>query len=257
MSEGLARSLEELLEEGAIWSEGAPPRARRAAACGHVPFGLEPIDAALATGGLLCGATHEFCMEGAFNVPRALLSALALRAFLQHEGRRYCVWIGEDCRPNPLFLRSMLPKECVDAFFSHAFFVAPRGEKKLLWTLEAALRSPAVASVIVALPKLSFALSRRLSLAAAHSGALGLFIVAQGTRASAAHTRWLIRPAPSASPHPRFEISLLKQKAGMPPQASWQVEFIEDGEKVSFALPSDVVSEPLHAAEAHEIRKRA
>lgn len=245
------KKLEELLESGKVWS-GEKPAALRSVPV--VSFGLPQVDKALAHGGLIRGSIHEFCTDGLFKVPLSILSALAVRsghalrhvsAGKQTNSEKYTVWIGRTCWPNPLFLRSLIEDEHADKFFARSLFLHPPDKKKSLWAVEYSLRSPAVHTVVAALPLHSLSITRRLVLAAESTNALGLIAVAESAARSpsAAATRWRISRLPSTSSRPRFTISLLKQKGGTAPSETWICEFEENGETISPHIPADVVSE--------------
>jgi len=267
-------TFEELLEKGKLWyPEGRPMSFQEKQSV--VSLGLTEVDSALASGGLARGAIHEFCCaepaetklqgnENIFKVPLGIFAALAVRsAFTDRTSaaaQKYTLWIGKSCWPNPAFIRNFLPASKAKAFLSHSLFIDPPDEKKFLWSIEAALRSPAVATVAASLvaefKNIPFPLSRRLSLSAKSAGTIGIIAVSTPVlRApSAAATRWRIRPVVSPSEHPRFELSLLKQKGGPVPADPWVCELVDDGEKISFNIPADVVGEP-GAAKAGEYRK--
>ncbi len=236
-------ALEELLENGSLWSGGKACRSPSVRGRGEsVSFGVPEIDSALAFGGLERGAVHEFCCEGSLEVPMGMLAALAVQS--SREGR-YTIWVGRQCRPDPVFIRNLLPRSKAEDFLSHSLFIDPPDQKKILWSVEAALRSPAVSAVTAFLNNISFPLSRRLSLSAKNAQTLGLFAVPPAAllAPTAASTVWQVRPAVSPSLYPRFELSLLKQKGGPVPAAPWVCELVDDGEKISFNIPADVVGE--------------
>lgn len=244
-------TLKELLEKGSLWY---PQGCKVARGMHSVSLGLPEIDSVLASGGLGRGAIHEF--SGPSSHSEASLSILAVFAVRSSLPQKYTVWIGRKCWPDPVFIRNLLPRSKVEDFFSHSLFIDASDEKKFLWSVEAALRSPAVSAVVAVLKNISFPLSRRLSLSAKSAQTLGLFAAPPAALRSptAAATVWQIRSVVSPSPHPRFELSLLKQKGGPVPAASWVCELFDDGEKISFNIPADVVDKS-GAAKADEHRK--
>lgn len=265
------KSLEELLEKGSLWCpEGKSSRAvRRINSFSSVSFGLAEVDSALAVNGLLRGAIHEFCASEFYHsasnrrkreeceVPLSILTMLAVQA-ADAAPEKYTLWIGKICRPNPVFIRNFLSSQRTEIFFSRSLFIDPPDEKKLLWSVEAGLRSPAVVSVIANINNSSLPLSRRLSLSAKSAQTLGLFVVPSASLSTptAAATRWRIRPVVSPSMHARFELSLLKQKGGAVRAAPWIFELIDDGEKISFNIPADVVDKS-RAKKGDKIRRQA
>ena len=79
---------------------------------------------------------------------------------------------------------------------------------------------------------------RRLSLAAAESGALALLLrAAPPTDASTAATRWIVGAAPSAAVHgpgaPRFAMQLVRNRRG--PTGSWILEWSDADERFILA----------------------
>ena len=118
--------------------------------------------------------------------------------------------------------------------------------RDLLWAMEEALRCRAVAAVIGEWRHgvIDMVAMRRLSLAAADSGALALFLrAAPANDASTAATRWIVGASPSLwrereeSP-PRFAAHLIRNRRG--PTGSWILEWSDSDERfllVSHAQP--------------------
>ena len=115
--------------------------------------------------------------------------------------------------------------------------VAARDERALLRAGLDAARCPGLAAVVLEswgpLPLYDLTASRRLVLAAERCGAAVLLLRGQAPpRASAAHTRWQIRAAPSAplaarAPGPAaIEAELLRLRGG-PAGRRWQLEWDE------------------------------
>ena len=102
--------------------------------------------------------------------------------------------------------------------------VAAAHRRDLLWAMEEALRCRAVGAVIgeVRHGAIDMVAMRRLSLAAAESGALALLLrAAPANEASTAATRWIVGAAPSvAAAHgpgpPRFAAHLMRNRRGPP-----------------------------------------
>ncbi len=111
------------------------------------------------------------------------------------------------------------------------WLVATPKEAGVLWAVEEALRSGAVAGVLVALDAPSFVATRRLDMMARGSGALCIALrVKPPDDLSAARVRWRVGPAPSA-PHPwdlgapgapRWRVRAVKRRDG--PPGEWLVE---------------------------------
>lgn len=178
-------------------------------------FDLPSIDNALPFSGLQFGSIHEFFSTNKFP-PCSLLTFLANNSLKKSKNKKFIIWIGKEIWPTAFALRD---------FLENCIFIDPPNEKLLLWSLETALSSPAVASVITKTKNLKFSTTRRLNLAAQRGATLGLIVRDKPTNSfSAAATRWSIKPIISASAHPRFELKLLKCKASFSAKNSWQIE---------------------------------
>jgi protein ImuA len=164
---------------------------------GCLPLGIAAIDEALG-GGLSRGALHEIAAPGEAHLAAATGFALGLAAGARG---RLC-WIAEDMA----LAESGTPYgPGLDAFNlapERLLTVAAAHRRDLLWTMEEALRCRAIGSVIGELRHgaLDAVAVRRLSLAAANSGALALLLrCAPASDASTAATRWIAGAAPSSS----------------------------------------------------------
>jgi protein ImuA len=162
-----------------------------------LPLGIAAIDLALG-GGLARGALHEIAAAGEAHVAAAAGFALGLAP----SGARLA-WIAEDMA----LAESGVPYgPGLDAFGlrpERLLTVAVAQARDLLWAMEEALRCRAVAAVIGELRhgKIDPVAVRRLSLAAAQSGALALLLRAALPRdASTAATRWIVSAAPTVIP---------------------------------------------------------
>lgn len=237
--------------------ESTVPSSVRSSVRLSIPFGIHDIDSALAFNGLARGSVHEFCAVSSSAAsshavsssavllpPLSILSFLAVQSALTGDLNRYTIWIGRDCWPSPLFLRSLLPDHAADLFFRHSIFIDPREEKRKLWSIESALRSPVVLTVVADIPRISLALGRRFSLAAKSTSSTGFFAISDLRAPAVSATRWEISTVPGSSDNPRFKISLLKQKGKSSLSTNWTCECAEDGEKVSLGIPADVVRKP-------------
>ena len=108
--------------------------------------------------------------------------------------------------------------------------VAAVREREMLWAMEEALRCRAIAAVIgeTRSTRLDAVATRRLSLAAAGSGAFAVLLRATpGEEHSAAATRWIVSAAPGArSLHglgpPRLRVRLVRNRRGH--LGSWTLE---------------------------------
>jgi protein ImuA len=167
---------------------------------GCQPLGIAAIDAALG-GGFARGALHEIAAAGEAHLAAAAGFALAVSS---RAARKSTVWIAEDMA----LAESGAPYgpglEAFGLFPEKLLTVAAARARDLLWAMEEALRCRAVAAVIGELRHgdIDMVAVRRLSLAAAESGALALLLRASPPNdASTAATRWVVTAAPS-SPSP-------------------------------------------------------
>ena len=281
------RSFERLLSDGLIW-QGSPnspipasllaaptsPLLQKTTTKMPIPFGVDEIDRVLPFGGLPQGTIHEFgsTSKGEIQITYPPCSILALlagkalsknlyeeKALQKYEPKSFILWIGKSIWPTPYLLQSRISLEHPPSLsiLSHSIFIDPPDEKLRLWSLEAALRSPAVSAVIVECKNLKPTLSRRFSLAAEKSGALGLFIRPASSlkNPSSSYSRWSIAPARSPTTHPRFELSLLRCKGGPSETVRWifELDYGVDHEKISLHIPSDVALQPHREKEEGEL----
>ena len=99
-----------------------------------------------------------------------------------------------------------------------SLFIAPIGHDERVWAADLALRCPFVAAVVMDGSRLTMAESRRLQLAAATGGGLGLIARPswEQSELSAAHTRWLVRSLPSDLLEARWTVDLVRCKGVQP-----------------------------------------
>ena len=119
--------------------------------------------------------------------------------------------------------------------------VAATRPHDLLWAMEEALRCRAIGAVIGELRhgEIDAVAVRRLSLAAAESGALALLLrAAPPNDASTAATRWIVGAAPNA----RFAVELVRNRRG--PLGSWILEWSDSDERFLLATPAQPVAAP-------------
>jgi protein ImuA len=125
---------------------------------------------------------------------------------------------------------------------------APR-DAEILWAMEEGLHAPGVVAVVGEVGTLAAVASRRLQLAAEHSGITAFLLRrwrdgAQAARErnlpNAATTRWRIAALPSRPMrdargvgNPRWRIELLRCRGGEP--ASWKMELPDATDHVSLA----------------------
>lgn len=194
------------------------------------PLGVAAIDAVL-QGGLMPAALHEIAPARMADLGAAcgFAAALAARPVL---GRREVLWVqtdfaalesgrpyGPGCDLFGLPTRRLL------------LLTVPR-PVDLLWAMEEALRSRALAAVIAELPQNGVAAdltaTRRLTLAAREGDSLGLLLRHQSSPlTSSAETRWQVAAAPSRPDRfgglgrTTFALSLTKNRRG--PTGRWLV----------------------------------
>jgi hypothetical protein len=250
---------EVLISQGIIWraEKGANHsiHSRQGELRKAIPFDVSEIDTQLPSGGLVCGAIHEFYYQDSTNlssIPSALPAFFVARTI-----HSYCstplssweresdktfpfliVWIGKRSWPTPFSLPFRFLNSCI--------FIDPPTDTLTLWTIETALRSPAVKLVISDCPRISLTTTKRLCNAAkAHnSTALLLRQYKDLDLPSSASTKWLISPTPSPHHFPLWRLSLERIKGGSPSIRSWIVGLesgYEEREKISLRVFSPLV----------------
>ena len=222
---------------------------------GSVALGIAAIDAALG-GGLARGALHEIAAAGEAHAGTATGFALAMSSRaapplsfrgasaargpgIQKQIRKshldsgsgpsgrpgMTVWIAEDMA----LAESGAPYgPGLDRFGlapERLLSVAAAHPRDLLWAMEEALRCRAAGAVIGELRHgaIDSVTVRRLSLAAAASGALALLLRASPPHdASTAATRWIV----SAAPDDSFTARLMRNRRG--PLGAWTLQWSDD-----------------------------
>ncbi len=206
---------------------------------GSLPLGIDVIDTALG-GGLLRGALHEIAAAGEAHCAAATGFALGLAASCSR-----LVWIAEDMA----LAESGAPYGPGLLHFARAperlLTVAAAHRRDLLWAMEEALRCRAVAAVIgeVRHGALDSVTVRRLSLAAAESGALALLLrAAPAADASTAATRWIVGAAPGGEAHARFSARLVRNRRG--PVGAWILDWSDSDERFLLTTHAQPVAAP-------------
>ena len=237
---------------------------------GVLPLGIGTIDAALG-GGLARGALHEIAAAREAHLAAAAGFVLGVSCLswpgLTRPSRlgRHCapdrdarhkaghdgnniLWIAEDMA----LAESGAPYgPGLDAFGlapERLLTVAVAQRCDLLWAMEEALRCRAVHAVIGELRHgaLDAVAVRRLSLAAANSGALALLLRGSPPRdASTAATRWIVGASPSPAREgeenlPRFAAHLIRNRRG--PTGSWILQWSDSDERFVLATHSQPVA---------------
>jgi protein ImuA len=211
---------------------------------GTLPLGIAAIDTVLG-GGLLRGALHEIAAPGESHFTAAAGFALGVA------GRgNSIVWIAEDMA----LAESGVPHGAgLDVFglaSERLVTVSVAHRRDLLWAMEEALRCRTVNTVIgeMRAGRLDGTAVRRLSLAAAKSGAVALLLRAvPPADASTAATRWIVGAAPSAFIHgpgtPRFAAQLVRNRRG--PTGLWILEWSDSNEQFLLATHALSVVAPV------------
>ncbi len=268
-------SLERLLRDGLLW-QGAPElltthssiRGGSSVSRAATSFGIPEIDTLLPFGGFPAGTIHEW---GAVTngrgdkgyPPCSILSFLAGNTLSKKnlstgEPKNFILWIGKSTWPTPHLLTSIAPVSSGD-ILSHCIFIDPPDERLHLWSIEAALRSPAVSALITQCKNLRPTLLRRFSLAAEKSGVVAFFIRPERslTTPSSSYSRWGITSAPSPTLFPRFELRLLRCKGGPSEVVHWIIELNNgvDHEKISLHIPPGVELFQEREKETHPRRR--
>ena len=240
-----------------------------------LPLGIPEVDAALG-GGLSCGALHEIAALSEAHLPTATgfvagiaRAACAPSPRLRGEGRgegpvslrsseaphpdrfairplpvrtgrgeRALVWAAEDlglaesgALYGPGFDGCGIPPE-------RLLTVSVAHRRDLLWAMEEALHCRGVSVVVGEMREgaLDGVAVRRLSLAAADSGALALLLrAAPPEDASTAATRWIVGAAPSRSEEAHFTARLVRNRRG--PLGSWILSWSDDDDFAAHAQP--------------------
>lgn len=223
-------------------------------AAGMLAFGIREIDTTLG-GGLAGGALHEIAAASESHITAVNGFALALTA-LKTERRRTALWIAQDIA----LLESGAPCGLgLDEFAlapERLITVTTPRQRDLLWSMEEALRSPAVDTVIGELrgENIDPVALRRLSLAAAANGAFALLLrTAPSEEAFTAATRWILSAAPSLSRHDlnyrpcavRLDAQLVRNRRG--PLGNWILEWSATNERFFLASthPQPVALVPI------------
>jgi hypothetical protein len=220
-----------------------------------INFNVPEIDSALSSGGLLCGAIHEFYYNDPTGNIRTtialptLLARNAIDAYYESPASTwerpnsgappfFIAWIGRRSWPTPFAIPQHLLASCL--------FIDPPTQKLTLWAIETALRSPLIKLVIADCPRIPLITTKRLSLYAKTAGSTGILLRApQDMRmASSSATKWSITSLPSDHFHPVWNLTLERNKGGALPNASWTITVessYEERETISLRVLPRVV----------------
>ena len=220
-------------------------RIERPAATVHgvTPFGVAAIDRALPGGGLARGALHEILGMGGDEEDGALAAAFAAGILARLDKDGTVLW----CMPRPDLYGPGLAAHGLDP--ERLVLVRARRDDEILWAMEEGLRAPGIAAVVGEVGVLPSVASRRLQLAAEHSGITAFLLrrwrdggeaARERDLPNAAATRWRIAALPSVPArgepgigHPRWRVELLRCRGGEP--ARWEVEVTDATGSLSLA----------------------
>jgi len=205
-----------------------------------LPLGAGAVDTVLG-GGLMRGALHEIAASSEAHVAAATGFAMGVAA----RAAKNAVWIAEEMSA---LESGALYGPGLDGFGlapERLVTVAVAQRRGLLWAMEEALRCRAVAWVIGEMRHgaLDAVAARRLSLAAADTGALALILrAAPEDDASTAATRWVIGAAASTHAHPRFTVALVRNRRGA--RGQWILEWSDGDGRFALAAHAQPVAQP-------------
>lgn len=205
-----------------------------AAASGRISLGVEDLDEALA-GGLAREGLHEVYADTLAELASATGFAAALACLAA--GSRPILWVRQTyldtetgwLHPPGLADLGLDPASVV--------LVRTRDAKATFKAGWEAVRCRALGIVLIEpwskKPTSQLSVSRRLVLASQDSGVGVVMVMAGSPVASAARTRWRVRPFPSrmlearAPGAPSFEVSLLRNRSGLA-EGVWRLEWDRD-----------------------------
>jgi protein ImuA len=186
---------------------------------GVLPFGVAAIDRALPGGGLARGALHEILGAAGDEEDGALAAAFAagILAQLASTSDGIVLW----CLARPDLYGPGLAMHGLDP--ARLILVRAARDAEILWAMEEGLRTSAVTAVVGEVGTLPDVASRRLQLAAEHSGITALVLrrwrssgqaVRERNLPNAAATRWRIAAMPSQPSLIRLDTPVLPLPRG-------------------------------------------
>jgi len=234
-----------------------------AAVHGVLPFGIAAMDRTLPGGGLARGALHEILGADGDEEDGALAAVFAayIVGRLTDTAGGMVLW----CLPHPDLYGLGLAAHGLEP--GRVVLVQARRDAEILWAMEEGLRAPGVTAVIGEVGTLPAVASRRLQLAAEHSGITAFLLRRWRTGEQAARervlpnaalTRWRIAALPSRPIRGepgvgrlRWRIELLRCRGGEP--ASWEMEVPHATDHVS--LSAALADRPIAPAAAKGLRR--
>lgn len=222
---------------------------------GVLPFGIGPLDAALAEGGLTMGALHEATAAEAGPSHEAAATLFAAGILARLEGPVLWALEAFDLFAPGLAGVGLHPDRTIFAE------VGAGCDRAILQVMEEGLRHGGLAAVVGEVPRLPLTASRRLQLAAESSGTLALALRPHApptdrSEPNAAWSRWRVTALPS-SPLPtpglgraRWLVELARCRGGRP--GSWELEACDAQGRL--AVPADMAD---RSSAAQPGRRRA
>jgi protein ImuA len=199
-------------------------------------LGVEAIDSHLAAQGLARNGLHDISPGAYGNQPAAMgfALALALRRMADPAERRPLLWCRlarEEREWGRLYGHGL---ETLGLPRRRFITVTLKKPVALLWTMEEALKSGALAVVMgdADAAHAGLTATRRLSLAAHAGKSAGLMVFAgEAAAATASHSRWSAAAAPSRAPpydpqapgSPMWRVELTRARGGRP--GAWDLEW--------------------------------
>ncbi|MEW4453662.1 hypothetical protein AB1L30_13395 [Bremerella sp. JC817] len=170
--------------------ERSRPASRETVSCG-----CRALDRMLPREGLLRGSLIEWLAEGAGSGAQYLALTAARQAC---RAGQTLVIVDSSARRGSTLYSPALSGMGLD--LNRIVLVRPTDEKQALWSLEQALRCPAVGAVLGFPRQMDSYAYRRLQLAAEQSDGLGLLVRPSEVRGSPswAELRWQVSPRPTA-----------------------------------------------------------
>jgi protein ImuA len=201
---------------------------------GPVSLGLEELDRALPWGGLPLAALHEITPGAVADGAAAGFAALLLGRLAKAGRSRSILW----CAAGDGLYGHGLAAYGLDC--RRLVLVRGRRDADLLWAMEEALRSGAVAAVLGEIQETDLTASRRLQLAAEAGGTAALLLRPAEAKPgpSPALTAWRIAAAPSApSSHgigaERWSVELTRCRGAVPRR--WLLEWNDEAHRLVMA----------------------
>jgi protein ImuA len=219
--------------------------------------GLAALDRHLPVQGLQRAGLHDVSPLASGDQPATMgfALALALRRLADPQERRPLLWCrlaAQEREHGRLYGHGL---ERLGLSRQRFVMVSLRKSASLLWTMEEALKSGAVAAVLgdADTVQADLTVTRRLSLAAAAGKSAAILIFTRAgasAAATASHTRWVAAAATSCSPPddalavgpPCWHIELIRARGGRP--GAWSLEWHHAQSR--FSLVSGLSGGALH-----------